>query len=305
MPELMHKDYDDRMFIAKKHIELEEGKDLILLRPMSDERIEQIHQIASVFPDIASFTIEVDGKKQAVLRYRYYSPDFVDVKEVCKEATRAYQEHDYNKALEAYQQLFVLKEPKSYVYAGIGLIHMKKKNIEEAIDYLTVATALSAKECVHQTSQQYDFSDLILALKGNGAPSEEEKKPYFKMRLSEFEDDTNDYYGIENLEEIATLIHETGLDVTTACTNLGLNQEQISLVQLIFARECYVNEKYQKGDQFLKKVEQTKEKTPLVKHLVEETRLNKRFYKNRKSAESPDGTKTYIIKPPIASSKQS
>ena len=60
-----------------------------------------------------------------------------------------------------------------------------------------------------------------------------------------------------------------------------LNDEQKAIATLVLARESYAQENYTMGDQYLKKVEKSKNKTKFVTSLFEEIQKNKRFYKNR------------------------
>ena len=73
------------------------------------------------------------------------------------------------------------------------------------------------------------------------------------------------------------------MDVETACQELGMTDEQIDTIRLIFAREFYTQGNYEKGDQFLKNVEKSKNKTKFTSKLFDEVRRNKRFYINRPS----------------------
>lgn len=154
---------------------------------------------------------------------------------------------------------------------------MKKWQIPLAIDYLTIATDLSKKENV-----DFDFSDLIARLKGD--IPEEDRKPRFRMTQKDFDySDVCDYYGIDNFSKINSFIIESGLDVETACEQLGLSLEEVDIIKLIYAREFYTQGSYDKGDIFLKSVEKSKNKTKKTKKVFEEVRKNKRFFQNRKS----------------------
>ena len=156
---------------------------------------------------------------------------------------------------------------------------MKKGEKDTAIDYFTIATQLS-----NQEDGEFDFTELIEVL--NGLIPIKYKKPYFKMKIEDFGNDLQNHYGIENLDEITLYILESGLDVETACQELGMTNEQIDTIRLIYARNFYSQGDYEKGDQFLKSVEKSKNKTKFTSKLLEEVRKNKRFYINR-SGEKP------------------
>lgn len=265
-------DYDDSEFINGKLNELYE-KGIILLRPMDDNRRKGIHNIVKDIPDVVSFSIGSDSNRQVVLRFKPFLDEYLDCSATAKEGNSAYSKGQYDACIESYRKLLEFGEPKAWVYAKLGLAYMKKFDKSTAIDYLTIATALAKEE---QTD--FDFTELIASLKGLIDP--EDKKPRVRMTTDDFGNDTENYYGIENIHELAELI-VSGMDIDDACITLGLNDEQKAIVTLILARESYAQENYAMGDQYLKKVERTKNKTKFVTSLFDEIRRNKRFYRNR------------------------
>ena len=76
------------------------------------------------------------------------------------------------------------------------------------------------------------------------------------MTIEDFDySDVNDYYGIDNFAEINSYIIESGLDVESACKQLGLTPEKIDIVNLIYSlnrlKEVKLKQTIQK--RFLKK----------------------------------------------------
>ena len=265
-------DYDDSEFINGKLNELYE-KGIILLEPMDSSRRKGIHNIVNDIPNVASFSIGSDSNRRIVLRFNPFISEYFDISATAKEGNNAYNNGQYDDCIESYRKILEFKKPKAWVCAKLGLAYMKKFDKDTAIDYLTVATALSKEE---QTD--YDFTELIASLKGLINP--EDKKPRIKMTADDFGSDNENYYGIENINELAELIR-TGINIDDACINLGLNDEQKAIAILVLARESYAQENYAMGDQYLKKVERSKNKTKFVISLFEEVRRNKRFYRNR------------------------
>jgi len=84
-------------------------------------------------------------------------------------------------------------------------------------------------------------------------------------------------------EELATYIKIQNLSIETARKQLGIIPSQILLIKLIFARDYYMEELYEYGDELVKAVEKSKDKTEIVKKYLNEVRNNKKFYKNRKN----------------------
>ena len=243
------------------------------------------------YPDMVAFVIGEKNKQQIVLRYKPTIDEYVDVKNLINLGNQAYKEGNYDECIANYLQLLQLFDnPRSIVYSKLGLAYMKKWQTSLAIDYLTIATDLSKKE-----NLDFDFSDLIAKLKGDIL--EEDRKPCFKMTQKDFDySDVGDYYGVNNFPEINSFIIESGLDVETACSQLGLSLEEVDIIKLIYAREFYTQGSYNKGDAFLKSVEKSKNKTENTKKIFEEVRKNKRFYQNRKSGSNTEVVLTLSLK---------
>lgn len=284
LPLSKNKDYNDYEFINQKLETLYE-KGILLLKPMDSERIKGIHAIVKKIPDIASFSIGSGSSEQVVLRFKPYINKYVDFMRLSNEGKEAYKNGDYDTCISAYKQMLEFGDPKPFIYAKLGLAYMKKSDNDTATDYLTVATELSKKG-----NGKFDFTELIARL--NGQVSKDDKDIHFIMPTYNFENDIDDYYGIEQVEQIAELV-SSGMTIDEACLNMNLDDEQKSIVALIFARVCYAQENYAIGDQYLKKVEKTKKKSEFVKSLFEEVRKTKKFYKNRVE----EGQKLLILTP--------
>ena len=268
----------EKEFMDKKYEELLDKKGAILLRNMNDSRIDRIFAMVENYPDMVAFVIGEENKQQVVLRYKPTINECVDAKNFITLGNQAYKERNYNECIADYLQVLqFFDNPKAFVYAKLGLAYMKNMQIPLAIDYLTIANDLAKKENV-----DLDFIDLIAQLKGD--ISKEDRKPRFRMTQEDFDyNDVSDNYGIDNFSEIDSFIIESGLDVETACEQLGLSLEEVDIIKLIYAREFYTQGSYDKGDTFLKSVERSKNKTEHTKKIFEEVRKNKRFYQNRKS----------------------
>ena len=269
----------EKEFIKNKHKLLLNGQGMILLKPMDKEKRQRIHDIVKNYPDMVSFSIGEGKNKQIVLRYKPFKKEYIDIKKLRKMGDLAYKEGNYDSCIECYLQLLEFGEPKAFVYAKLGLAYLKIRKKDLAIDYFTIATQLSQQE-----DRRFDFTELIDNL--NGLIDRKDKKTYFRMEIEDFENDIQNYYGIENLDEITSYILECGLDVETACQRLGMTDEQIDTICLIYARKFYSQGNYKKGDQFLKNVEKSRNKTKFTSKLFDEVRKNKKFYINRSTKDS-------------------
>lgn len=265
------KDYDDNKFIKGKIPEIQK-KGIVLLRPMDKARRKEIHNIVKNIPGISSFSIGSD-EKQIVIKNVPFAYEKIDASKIAKEGNQCYIEGDYDSCIEKYKQLLRLKNNKYWVYAKIGLSYMRKYDKNTAISYLTIANELGKEE-----QDAIDYTELIDNLKGIVNP--EETKPKIEMSEVDFDNDINNYYGIECINELSNLI-VNGVSLDEACINMNLNEEQKNIVLLIVAKECYETEKYELGDQYIKKVEKTKNRGRYINNLINEIRKNKKFYKNR------------------------
>ena len=270
----------DEELIEKKHDELIANHGILILKSMNEERRKKIHSLVRKYLDIESFEIGKDKNIQIVLRYKNKNFEYVDFKALIQEGNTAYKECDYNKCIECFSRLLENGKPTSFIYSRLGLAYMKNLEIEKAILYMTVADDLAKKE----GNDIINFENLILKLKGKKVKEkeQEDKKPVFKMQENEFNyDDMSDYYGISNFSEINSYILESGLDVETACINLGMSEDQINIIRLIYAKIYYSQKEYERGDLFLKSVELSKVKTQIIMNAYNEVRRNKKFYFNR------------------------
>lgn len=266
------KNFNDESFINGKLEELYKNG-IVLLKPMNNARIKNIHRVVQNIPNVVSFSIGDEDERRIVLRVKTYVKGYFDLSTIFKEGNAAYQSGDYDLCISKYRQLLEFGYPNSRVYAKLGLSYIKKFNKALAIDYLTIANELAKKEKVN-----FDYTELIARLEG--IIPEEDKKPMIKMEINEFENDLSNNYGIENLEQVLELI-STGLSLNDVCSNLDLDDDQKCVIALIFAKNCYANKNYTLGDQYLKLVERTKGKSKSTSSLFNEVRKNKKFYANR------------------------
>ena len=241
---------------------------------MSSERRKVIHQIVKNYKDMVSFSIGEGENRQIVLKYNPYVDERIDISSLLSEGKLAYEKGDYDLCIKNYLEILKIETPKIFVYTKLGLAYMKKGDKDKAIEYLTVVTELNKQE-----KGNFDFTGLIDKLRG--IIPEEDKKTMFKMEIKEFDNDIEDYYGIESFDEMSSYIQESGLDVESACQNLNMTAEQIDIIRLIYAREFYSQGNYEKGDQFVNSVEKSKNKTKYTLKILEEIRKNKKFYINR------------------------
>ncbi len=262
---------NDQLLIDNKYDELLDNKGVILLNPMSDERIEYILELSYRYPNMVAEVISEGDKKRVFLRYKPLISDDIDASEVIEDAKQAYVEKDYKKCIESNLRLIETFDiPRAITYFMIGMSYLKLHQKDKAIEYITIANGVSKNN-----GEDKEYGDLLCSLKGEIDITD--RKKYVKMRESEFDDSII----IDGFDEINNYICESGLDVESACLNLNMQQEEINLINLIYARLFFAMGKDEKAELFLKYVEQKKNKSNKVKRLLFEIRRDKMFYKNR------------------------
>jgi hypothetical protein len=93
----------------------------------------------------------------------------------------------------------------------------------------------------------------------------------------------NYYFELENIEKIASLITGTDINVQEICQILKYNKKQETLINLILARDCYINEKYELGDTYLNDALLNENMDVETIRLTSEIQRNKLLYKNMKN----------------------
>ena len=232
----------DEEYIKELYERLLEQKGIILTKPFNNDRRQSIYEILKKYPNVRYFPIGDGEKRQIVLRYKLISNKPNPVKKLLVEGDKAYKEKHYCRCINKYLAvLSIFNWPHPYVYARLGLAYMKIWRIDLAIDYLTVADYLYKRDNLDK-----NFTELLLRLKGT--ISFEDSKSKTRFRLDEFEEPKDEI----NFDEINKYIIETGLDVETACRNIGMNPEEIDILKLTYAREYLKRGDNIQAESFLK-----------------------------------------------------
>lgn len=256
-----------------------EKKGVLLLKPMKNDRINRLREAAKDIPGIIVTVVNDDSKERIFMRKYLGSYDDSKIQELYEAGDTAYKTKNNKLCIEKYEELLLhCAKPSYWVYAKLGFSHFKLHDKSIAIDYLVVANSFAKK-----FNKDVDFRDMIDYLRGV-VPSDETKR-FVRMQQTEFCDNQDNYYGINNIEEIAELVY-SGTLFDKACQEMNLDDRQKLLVSLIFARECYMSENYEMGDDYLKRVQTARNKDKFVILLMNEVMKNKKFYKNRVTEET-------------------
>ena len=253
-------------FMDQKYDELWDNGGIILLEPMDDKRVKSILELSKDYRNMIAFVININKEKRVVLQFNYIQIKQNSYANIFSQANQAYKNGQYDDCIEKYLKLLHSSSNKeAHIYAKIGKAYCKKKDYKLAIDYLTVATAITETET-------YDFSDFIEKLERLLVEESESQKEI------ECHDEINKYLKMNGFEEINSKIIDSDTDVTTACQQMNLSQEEIDIIYLIYAREFYLQGDQKIGDMFLMAVESSENKTEKVSSLLNYIKGNRNLF---------------------------
>ena len=236
--------------------------------PIFENIVKEIDNIQLfIFDDKKLVIINKNDKKEKINSYELYNKSRDD-----------YYNKNYEECINKLSMIMKNDKIKVNICGKLGLCYMMLKKYNVAIDYLTFATYLN-----ENNNPKYDYSDLIFDLQNNIMSSD--KKTRFKMLEDEFYDDMNNYFNITQINDIILSVNN-GTTIEEACKLMGLTEEQINLVYLIYARECYFYSDYYNGDKYIKYVQKKENRTDYVNSVLNMLIVNKYYYKNRKRNEN-------------------
>lgn len=252
--------FTEAYFLSQKSQELEKTKGIIILKPMDKEKRKIIHLIVLRSSNMASFSIGTEPFRSVVLKYQ--TRENLDTYKLRKDGQEAFNNEDYDTCINLYKkEMSFYKRPRFQTFAKIGSAYAKKADLENAINYLTVASELAlAQKCEHK------YTKLIISLQEQLSTFQKEQKIKF----------------LDDLEEIINIIMGSGLgSIDSVCTAFFLDEFKKCLLIILLASEYYKKEEYEIGDELLRRVEKEKNKYPETKKIFSEVKMRKRFWKNQ------------------------
>lgn len=259
---------------------------IILLPVDYNTTIEKIKDQTKEYKNMVRFVINVNGDRYIAFRYKPIEHERIDVKSILQEADEAYKSSDFKKSSELYFKLLpVFSKPSSFIYSRLGISLLKIGKRQKAVDYLILATYMAKKE-----EKTIDYTGLIDKIRFD-TPDDDNKRVRVNMTSSDFDYWNEQNNDIELFDRVNDYILLTGQDVETASKTLGLTDEQINIINLLYAREFFIRKEAKKGEQFLKVYEESDCKTKKSKELYTEIQRTKKLYANRK----PDSSKRLLL----------
>ncbi len=264
---------DDNIFVEKQYNFIKK-QGVILLDSMTDERIENIIKVVKKHPNLDCWVINDGYNNRLVLRY-INNQEKINIKHVMETADEYYRLEEYGSCIPLYKKLLTVGEPPVKIYSRLGFAHWKLKKNKLASDYFIIANHIAQEKNI-----DVDYIEIIKRLtRYIVSPS---SKPYFveMENISEiYEEDEN--YGLGNIDDITEFILNSNTDVESACKMLLMNQEQIDILRLVYAREFYYKGYLEKGNEFIEAVEMSSNKTKKVFEILELIKNNKHLYQSR------------------------
>lgn len=232
------------------------------------------------YPELDHFVLKNSSDNYDLfLRYRSDQAR-IDVGRFIKSAYEDYEKNKYYQCIK--KLLLVLRRassPKSEVYDLVGLSYNEVG--EEALgrDYIRISNYINKEK---------DYNNVDIDKARERVEKEMKKARKSSYNQMNYDSDRQvhiDRLSVPNFDEIIMYIQNNQMDIETAGKELGLSNEQIDIIKLIFAREFYKQGDIEKGNYYLNTVEKTRGKTSDVTRLCLEARTNKLFFQYRDNNE--------------------
>jgi len=247
-------------------------KQVPILLPLIDNSLtNKVRRFIYKCNDIHSYVVNINGNRRLVLRYN--APfELIDVKGLTEKQKVFYHEGNFEQSIKAGMEILKYVNSNS-AYAYIGLAYSKLGNLEQAINYLSIATYLEGATC--------DFKKFINQLEKEQERKSEDYKSNAESDKTEFS--SNNYYGLTVMEDIFIMVLEENIPIDNACQAFRLNPYNTILAKILLAREYYAEGMDFLAEKIIKEVSASPIKNKLIKKVLEETIRNKKLYRNKGS----------------------
>ena len=248
-----------------------------MLKPMTDEKIEELIDVVCEYNDMQCFIVKNSPRNQLVLKEKKESTS-KEIRILCDQTKQYYREYDYENCINtALELMSFFPAPRAWLYMYAGLSYAKIGNRNKAYTYLFMSTYMSQK----YENGTIDFTELLCKLKKDHkgiTDFEVGRKAKVIMDETEFTIDSFDnYYGLSNFEDINNYILEKGIDINEASHDLNLSDEDVALLNLIYARLFFMESSFEYGEKFLKSYLKSPNKTDKTNKIYQDILNRKKF----------------------------
>ena len=264
---------EEKIFLLKELKQMQETNEIIkFLENIDESRKQKLIQTAKKIPELSLIVPRYKGGK-TILRSIDVSYKFSHSKDLREKALNAYINGDYKLTTLIYSKII---QTEDYIEADIcgmlGLTYLHLLDIERAIHYMKISIELDRGH----KENKIDYKTLIKYLEEPITEITKEKISHivnkYDAKLAE--------YDFSKEEELAYYITSENMTLINAKEKLNLTDEQILLIKLIYARDCYSEEDYSQGDNLVKEVANNKNNSLVVVSLLTKVRRNRNSYKN-------------------------
>lgn len=256
-------------YLAYQHDQLDVNDGVILLSPISASQFLTMKNIISKnYEDMLGFLLTIDDVSTMLLKKQ--SQERIELKPLRQAANKDYTKQHYNSCINKFKTVITTQKTLNpYDFTRVGMAYLKKMKMEQAYKFLSIGEALKSK------NNKSDYSAILQDIRSDLSMVCDNNYP----------NDVLDPKTMQKIEEVSSLIRQSGCHVDEACKKLNLSSEEINLVNLVCARDSYLDNQEEAGNQYLKMVEKSPNKAESVKTFLKHVRDNKKFYlKNRNTA---------------------
>ncbi len=255
-------------YIEEKLKDLEENG-MVLLDYFNDEKLKEIYSILERIDNIHIEPISYKNKKR--LAIFPLNSNLLNYKQLNQKVNEAFNNKNYNLSAKYLKKMLTGGHPKGFVCCKLGVYYLKRNKKDLALDYFIVANSLN---------NELELENKIESLRQEIDALEYEKNVDVDLTEDVFINDLDEFYGIENFDEILYLIKK-GLSITEICQLNNIDEDTKNIICLILAKKYYADDLDIIGDNYLKMVEKSKRNSETNK-ILQEVKNNKKFYKYRK-----------------------
>lgn len=233
-----------------------------------DPLFSKVSEILECEPDVKVFYTD----NYVVFKYSPVSFKSFDFKKCINDGEKTYQMNNLYSSLKCFRRLLESNLETPFLFARLGIIYLRLNKHDIASSYLRVATDLS-----YETQDNFDFTELLDIIDSSEVSSDD-YKPFVSFSIKDFKNDI-DIVSYDSRAAFCVREFLKGNSCDEIFNSLSDGEKQ--KVMLLLSREYYYLGDFDKGDKFLRMLEKSKNKSKEIIKLIEDTKVNKLFYKFR------------------------